>query len=212
MGEFFKGQLKQIQMLTGSRQYLEICSLPTKEEAMNFQTGLIATLIRECDKFAYIPEKAKQKIISDAIIQDQDFVKNGSLNAKFVWKHLNSKADTFWKTDSYLETNRLTDSLGNAKPLSESTQKLVNEFMASLSGSTMKSVPGASKYEIEAIQKEDTRRREGFKSINTRRAYTVPIEDEYGKEIGVIENVYAESQENAKEIVLMAIKKGELNL
>jgi hypothetical protein len=53
---------------------------------------------------------------------------------------------------------------------------------------------------------------EKLKTLDGRKAFTIPIEDENGKEIGVIENVYAKDQEMAKEIVRKLISTGELKL
>jgi len=78
----------------------------------------------------------------------------------------------------------------------------------------------AYRLKIEAKRKEmketEGRNREAAvkmfvsKAENTRKAWTVPLEDENGNPLGDIENVLAESMEDARQIVAGLIAKGEL--
>lgn len=94
--------------------------------------------------------------------------------------------------------------------ISDNIDKLLSETMANL-----KSVPNGKfdAKEVEKIKQEDKERREGRKALpSNRRNFTVTVEDSEGNYIGKYENVLAETQEQANEIVKKLVLSGQLRL
>lgn len=85
MKDFFKNELKTIQLKTGIRQLENIMNLPDWEKQLE---QLISLMVDESNKppFDLIGIDLKQRVISNAIVEDKDFI---GLNPKFVRKALN---------------------------------------------------------------------------------------------------------------------------
>ena len=89
MREYFLSLLKTLDKLTGIRQYEKLCQAPNPKEEIKL---LLDILCRVTDQFPYIPDDAKKTILSDAVINDSEFI---GLNAKFVAKSLNMKKEFY---------------------------------------------------------------------------------------------------------------------
>jgi len=200
MKEFLKQCFRDLEALTGIRQLYFFEVDPEGERKLDI---CIQGILKVCEMYPYIPEEAQKKIIREQMVKDQDYE---ALNSRTVWKWFDKAKDIYWNRKEERQEIETT-----TVELSEETQKLVREWQSKLLGF---SVPDA-KMEMERIKKEDKERLEGKeirKADLSRKAFTVPIEDEEGKEIGVIENVYAENAEQAKEIVLKMIERGNLRI
>jgi len=200
MKEFLKQCFRDLEALTGIRQLYFFEVDPEGERKLDI---CIQGILKVCEMYPYIPEEAQKKIIREQMVKDQDYE---ALNSRTVWKWFDKAKDIYWNRKEERQEIETT-----TVELSEETQKLVREWQSKLLGF---SVPDA-KMEMERIKKEDKERLEGKeirKADLSRKAFTVPIEDEEGKEIGVIENVYAENAEQAKEIVLKMIERGNLKI
>ena len=200
MKEFLKQCFRDLEALTGIRQLYFFEIDPEGERKLDI---CIQGILKVCEMYPYIPEEAQKKIIREQMVKDQDYE---ALNSRTVWKWFDKAKDIYWNRKEERQEIETT-----TVELSEETQKLVREWQSKLLGF---SVPDA-KMEMERIKKEDKERLEGKeirKADLSRKAFTVPIEDEEGKEIGVIENVYAENAEQAKEIVLKMIERGNLKI
>jgi len=200
MKEFLKQCFRDLEALTGIRQLYFFEVDPEGERKLDI---CIQGILKVCEMYPYIPEEAQKKIIREQMVKDQDYE---ALNSRTVWKWFDKAKDIYWNRKEERQEIETT-----TVELSEETQKLVREWQSKLLGF---SVPDA-KMEMERIKKEDKERLEGKeirKADLSRKAFTVPIEDEEGKEIGVIENVYAENAEQAKKIVLKMIERGNLKI
>lgn len=89
MKQFFVELLKDLDKLTGIKQYDRLCQLPNFRDEIN---KLIEILCRVCDQYSFIPDEAKKQIISEAVIADPEFI---GLNAKFIAKSLNVKREFY---------------------------------------------------------------------------------------------------------------------
>lgn len=89
MREYFLGVLQNLDKLTGMKQYEKL--LQTQDYKTEIKT-LLDILCRVCDYYPFIPDENKQSIINDAILSDPEFI---GLNAKFISKSLNSRAEHF---------------------------------------------------------------------------------------------------------------------
>lgn len=119
MKEFFFNLLKQLDKLTGIRQYdkLQATSDPAKEVS-----ELIEILCRVCNQFPFIPDKSKQDIIAAAVVADQEFI---GLNAKIVFKWLQAQRDRFIGTG-----NQFVEVEPQAPPLTgEARDKRIEEVI-----------------------------------------------------------------------------------
>lgn len=97
MKDFFKNELKMVQLKTGIRQLENIMNLADWEKQLE---QLITLMVDETSKppFDLIGLDVKQRVISNAIVEDKDFI---GLNPKFVRRALN----TWWhfNKDKYFE-------------------------------------------------------------------------------------------------------------
>lgn len=97
MKDFFKNEIKTVQIKTGIRQLENIMSLPNWESQLE---QLINLMVDETSKppFDLVGIDVKQRVISNAIIEDKDFI---GLNPKFVRRAIM----TWWNfnKDKYFE-------------------------------------------------------------------------------------------------------------
>lgn len=98
MREFFYKLLQDLDKLCGLKQYEKLMQSADRKTEIN---TLLDILCRVSDLFAYIPEKDQQRIISEAVIMDLEFQ---GLNARIVWKWLNSKKDTYFQELAHKES------------------------------------------------------------------------------------------------------------
>jgi len=97
MKKFFFDLLKQLDKLTGIKQYekLQTTADPAKEVS-----ELIEILCRVCAQYSYIPEKYQQAIISTSVVNDLEFI---GLNARIVNKWLYMNRERFIGTGNQYE-------------------------------------------------------------------------------------------------------------
>ena len=150
--------LKDQKRLTGIRQYEEIASNPNgKEQAQGELNELLREMVNVCDQYPYISDEDKFKIIKARMTDAPEYY---GLNARFVRLALERVKDIYWKEHSYRETNKLIEHISNCEvlPISEETQKLINEYMAILATGTIKTVPNVNEHDLKVIQTEDEER------------------------------------------------------
>lgn len=94
MRDFFKQELKTLHLKTGLQQYFKLQEMENWEKQFEI---LLNALEFACKEFPYIPDEAKQKIISDNIIKDQGYT---SLNSRVVWGWLNGNKNVYWEGQS----------------------------------------------------------------------------------------------------------------
>lgn len=99
--------------LKGSKQYIDIATLPDKDEAQKKLDGLLMPMIRTLNSFNYIPLKEIEGIIEEAIIRDPEFY---GLNAGKVWQYLNGVAGQYFKQEAHQKTEEESRE-SNARPL-----------------------------------------------------------------------------------------------
>lgn len=101
MRDFFKQELKTLHLKTGLQQYFKLQEMEDWEKQFEI---LLNSLELACKEFPYIPDEAKQKIISENIIKDQGYT---SLNSRVVWGWLNSNKTIYWESQAdYQEITR----------------------------------------------------------------------------------------------------------
>lgn len=93
MYEFFYEEFQTLRARTGIRQWENLNELPSTAAAKAIH-DVIDFMCKECEKppFDVVQMKVKQRVISRAVVEDQDFI---GLNAKFVRKALNA----WWLTN-----------------------------------------------------------------------------------------------------------------
>lgn len=101
MRQFFLDLLNNLDKLAGLRQIEKIyASHSDPAEAKKEISQLINLLVSTSDQFAFIPEKEKQRLIRTAVITDPEF---NSLNARIVFKWLNTHKDKYYKELAHME-------------------------------------------------------------------------------------------------------------
>lgn len=121
MRDYFLNLLQNLDKLTGMKQYEKLLQMPDYKSEINH---LLDILCRVCDQFPFIPDDDKGRIISDAVIADQDFI---GLNAKIIFKWLNLKKQSYFKEMAHQESEP------SAPPLEgEALEKRLAEWQESL--------------------------------------------------------------------------------
>lgn len=145
MHDFFKSELKTLQLKTGIRQLETMASKSGWEKDME---TLINFMVDECNKppFDVIGIDVKQRVIAAAIVEDKDFI---GMNAKFVRRALS----TWWtfNKDKYFEKiqNSQSETTEVHEPVSpEKRQEWLQKWMDSLEETKIMTVPKMSKKEI----------------------------------------------------------------
>jgi hypothetical protein len=100
MKSYFINLLQQLDKLTGIRQWEKLKEAVDPNEEIKL---LVAILCRTCDLFPYIPDEAKQKIITACVVSDQEFI---GLNAKIIYKWLNANKDQYFRETSHIPTEK----------------------------------------------------------------------------------------------------------
>jgi len=155
MKSFFEQCLRDLHQLTGLKQYIDICNLPSKEEARTVFNALVDSMVFICNQYPYIPDTEKQKVIKSRMMDTPEFY---GLNARFVKLALERVKDIYWKEQAYIETNALNAQGSTGVPfeeLPEETQRLYNETMAKLAQGTIQTVDPVNANELKVIQTED---------------------------------------------------------
>lgn len=162
MREFLKSELENLHLKTGLQQFFKLSEMTKVVDGKEEPDGerqiriLIDSMVIVCEEFPMIPDEAKQKIISAAIVRDQDFT---ALNSRVVWRWLNGQKDRFMKK---LESGDQQDKRVELTPDAIARiDKILDETKAGLLGQ----VPAYGDIEAEKqrIQHEDKERQEGKK-------------------------------------------------
>lgn len=103
MRQYFFKLLQNLDKLTGIRQYDKLSQAEDAKKEIN---TLLTILCRTCEQFPYIPDEAKQRIIDTNIVADADFI---GLNAKCIYKYLNTNKDRFFKELAHQEVIKPED-------------------------------------------------------------------------------------------------------
>jgi len=118
MREYFLNLLQNLDKFCGLKQYEKIMQLPTHKEELN---ALLDILCRVSEQFKFIPEKDQKRIISDAVITDQEFQ---GLNARVIYKWLNLKKDQFFTEAAHMPTEPTVEPVTG-----EARDKWLKKFM-----------------------------------------------------------------------------------
>lgn len=95
MREFFRQELKSLELKTGYKQYERLLEREKWEEDLN---QLLDAMCRVCDLFPYIPEEDKKAFIQEAVLTDQDFT---GYNARTIYKWLNAKRARYFVEEAH---------------------------------------------------------------------------------------------------------------
>ena len=124
MKKYFNDLLNNLDKLTGMKQLDKLMATKEPKKEIN---DLLDILCRVCNMFGYIPDEDKQRVISENIISDQEFI---GLNAKIIFKWLD-KAKGIYFSQSVEQIVVPAD----YKPLEgEERQKKITEWLDSLKG------------------------------------------------------------------------------
>jgi len=134
MKSFLTQQLRELEARTGIRQ---MYFLNQKPDALSQVNILIDAMLEVCAEYTYLTDEVKKALISRGIKEDKEF---DSLNARTIraWFDLYG--------GKYFEAG-MTYEVTDPGPISEETQRLINQFQASLSQGP-KEVPTVSRYEV----------------------------------------------------------------
>jgi len=99
MRQFFLDKLNQLDKLTGIQQMNKLQALGA-EKCKTELNELLDILCDACAKFPLIPVKAKESILSNAIVSDENFI---GLNAKFVYRALNTYRDKYFTESHHVQ-------------------------------------------------------------------------------------------------------------
>lgn len=134
MKAFLIQQLKELEARTGIKQLVWLQQKPDKDEQVRL---LVDAMLTICKQYTYIPEDKQKVIIERGIMEDREF---DSLNARTLGKWFDLYGGKYFEQGM---TYQVTD----PGEISQDTQKMINEFQASLSQGP-KEVPTVSRYEI----------------------------------------------------------------
>jgi len=98
MRDFFKQELKTLELKTGLRQYERLLERASWEDDLN---NLVDMLAKVCDNFPYIPEESKKEIIQNNIISEQDLT---GLNPRIIFKWLSQAKGIYFKEAAHKES------------------------------------------------------------------------------------------------------------
>lgn len=159
MRTFFKDCLKELEAVTGLRQYtyLQIEAGKSKEQEAAVQKQvdiLIESMVLVSLKFSYIPEEAQQRYIRQEMVEDQQY---DSLSSRVVWKWLDRHKSSHTTTSQFSEID-----LSQGKyygELNPETKQLVDDFLKGLSGLQSHTFKGIEN-DMKQIEDGDRRRSE----------------------------------------------------
>lgn len=158
MKEFFKQCLENLEPIAGHRQLFYFQSDPDGKKKMEV---CILGMIESSKRFPYIPEEDQKKIISEAMITDQEYE---ALNSRVIWKWLNLHKDTYWgKRMTISEEEMMPKFTFDGKPITEEMKQIpseekVKEYVQEVTSNLAKvglKVPQPSKEEIKAEELRD---------------------------------------------------------
>lgn len=121
MRDFFKSQLEALYRTCGLQQYAKMSEMP---DGANQIKLLLDDLVQVCTWFPLIPEREKERIISEAMLVDQEFI---GFNKKFVWKWLNTQNHKYFPDQS-----RYVESPEVERLPKEVTDKYIDDWKAEL--------------------------------------------------------------------------------
>src|SRR5687768_8008154 len=98
MRDFFKDELISLERKTGLKQYDRILERDSWEKDKD---DLLDELCGVCNKFDYIPNEDKAKIIRQNIITDQEFI---GFNARVIYKWLSGVKAIYFKEQAHQQT------------------------------------------------------------------------------------------------------------
>ena len=161
MRSFFKSELETLYAKTQLRQYETLSAMPDAPKQI---AAMLDALVRVCSYYPYIPDKAKQSIIQDRMLKDEDFI---GFNAKIVSKWMEQAKGSYFKESCHIKEPDAPGTPYDA--LSPDVKKQVDDFIAKLATASngFKSVPEVSQKEIDDLKMEDLEEREGKKAIST---------------------------------------------
>lgn len=166
MKAFLIKQLKQLEARTGIKQLVWLQQKPDAKEQVNI---LIDAMITICKQYTYIPEDKQMVIIERGIMEDREF---DSLNARTLGKWFDMYGGKYFEQG-------MTYEVMDPGEISQDTQKMINEFQASLSQGP-KEVPTVSRYEIQKAKdrpkQEAVSRGYKFSTEEDHRLYDLRVE------------------------------------
>ena len=217
MKEFFLNLLSNLDKLAGLRQIEKIYAQHTDiNDAKREISGLLDILVNICKQFHYIPEKEQQRIIQQAVVTDPEFT---SLNARIVYKWLNTHRDKYYKEIAHVQENdpnwepipksdpRYQEHLANwlkaLEPMMERVNVTEKSEVKILGyerpvGERIQHDNGLTKFDVELQTAIRQVASEKYKGKNTSRFVNFTV----GKL-----NVFAETLEDAKQIIEEAEKR-----
>lgn len=114
MKEFFLNLLSNLDKLAGLRQIEKIyASHSDQNEAKREINALLDLLVNICQSFPYIPEQEQKRIIHHCIITDPELT---SLNARIVYKWLNTQKDKYYKELAHIPTETTAEPIAKDDP------------------------------------------------------------------------------------------------
>lgn len=139
MREFFRQELKSLELKTGYKQYERLLEREGWQKDLN---ELLDILVRVCDQFPYIPDKDKESIIQNNLVSDGEFT---GFNARIVFKWLSQAKSKYFKELAHTETSGGYDE----KPALTGVERdaKIQEWLASL-GEGFQEVPKLTQAEI----------------------------------------------------------------
>lgn len=166
MREFFLELLQNLDKFCGLKQYEKIMQLQTHKHELNL---LLDILCKVAEQFTFIPEKDKKRIISDAVITDQEFQ---GLNARIIYKWLNAKKDQFFTELAHQQIEQ------SAEPLTgEARMARLKEWEAALAKCTFNETERQNPYKEVKEQWKAPEGTEEYKAL--------PAEDVLMKELHI---------------------------
>lgn len=138
MREFFRQELKSLELKTGYKQYERLLEREKWEEDLN---QLLDAMVRVCDLFPYIPDKDKETIIQNNLLSDGEFT---GFNARIVFKWFSQAKGIYFRELGHKEAEGVKEPILTGP---ERDAKL-KEWLDSL-GDGFKAPPKLSRDEIQ---------------------------------------------------------------
>ncbi len=146
MRKFFKTELETLYAKTQLRQYETLSAMPDAKIQIK---AMLDALERVCSYYAYIPDEAKQAIILDRMLKDEDFI---GFNAKIVSKWFEQAKGKYFVEEAHkpVESNARAVTYEELSPeVREAFDRLVKALSAD-----GKKMPKVSQKEIDDLKIE----------------------------------------------------------
>lgn len=135
MREFFRSELKSLELKTGYKQYERLLERENWKQDLD---ELLDILVRVCDQFPYIPDQDKETIIRNNVVSDGEFT---GYNGRIIFKWLSQAKNKYFKELAHVEIKA-------PEPLTgEEREKWIKAWNESL-GPGFKAPPKLSKDEV----------------------------------------------------------------